>query len=268
MKKLIFIFSFILCFFCCGSVFSQEIVKDQDLFDDIASEYDTGLSDEDLLLEDSLFESKEGTKPNTKEISDPIEGVNRVVFYFNDKVYVYLFTPVSKGYKKVTPKFVRTGIGNFFSNLGSPIRAINNLLQGKVKGAGAETGRFFVNTFLGFLGFVDSASTIDALNTPKEDLGQTFGKWGIGPGFYIVVPFLGPTSLRDGVGTLGNIYIDPLNYVYLPLDEGGYALMGVNGLNNLPPQMELYKTLKDSSLDPYTAAKNAYSQLRQNEIKK
>lgn len=228
---------------------------------------------EDDLFEDSEFSEYETSEKSNKRIDkvfDPIEPVNRGIFYFNDKVYIYIFTPVAKGYKKATPKFARTGISNFFSNLGAPLRVVNNLLQGKIKNAGKETGSFFVNTLLGFFGVVDSAQTIEALHVnDQEDLGQTFGKWGIGPGPYLVIPFLGPSNLRDLTGTIGDHYfIDPVDLVYDPSDEVGYSMTGVDILNSMPGRMEMYKTLKDSALDPYTAARDGYNQLREAKIKK
>jgi phospholipid-binding lipoprotein MlaA len=280
MKKIYFIIAlFFSVFFIFSFSSAQEpsTAKTQavdSLFEDIESDYNdygSDFSDEELLDDDLLSEDISQKNPPDKTFKkdyDPIEPVNRAIFYVNDKVYVYVFTPVAKGYVKATPKFARTGIKNFFSNLGSPLRVLNNLFQGKFKNAGQETGRFFVNTLLGFLGFVDSASTIEGLTPPKEDLGQTFGRWGIGNGPYLVIPLLGPSTLRDTLGMAGEFYINPVDYA-VDIDSKEELIMdATNALNSLPHKMDLYKTLKDSALDPYTAAKNAYIQLRLEQVKK
>lgn len=255
-----------------NSIFSDH---EQSLIEEIESEYNNkktniptdNLLDDDLL-NDGLIEDESFQKNKTEKAYDPFEPVNRAFFNFNDKVYIYVLTPVSKGYVKITPKFARTGIKNFFSNLKSPLRVVNNLLQGKIKHAGAETGKFFVNTFLGFLGFIDSAQVFKSLNPPDEDLGQTFGKWGLSSGPYIIIPFLGPSTLRDSAGMVGEFYIDPVFYAYDLNSKEKLIFDGIKNINSLPARMDLYKTLKDSAFDPYTAAKNAYFQIRQEQVKK
>ncbi|MGM0418318.1 MAG: MlaA family lipoprotein [Thermodesulfobacteriota bacterium] len=268
---------FLCLLFCFLSILSTDLYSqessfsqsEEEVIEDFESDYDDSLLEDDLLSDD-LFEvdksSKKGKKKR-KKVYDPLEPVNRAIFVFNDKVYVYIFTPVSKAYTKITPKFARTGVSNFFFNIGSPLRIANNLLQGKVKNAGAETGRFFVNTFLGFLGFIDSAQTIEGLNPPEEDLGQTFGKWGIGGGPYIVIPFMGPSNFRDAAGMAGEIYLDPADLIYEPDNNEKYILTGINALNSLPAQMEMYKSFTDSAFDPYSSAKDAYNQIRTKRIK-
>jgi phospholipid-binding lipoprotein MlaA len=267
---------FLCLIFCFLSILPADLYSDetsfsqseQEVIKDFESDYNDSSSDDDLLSDD-LFgdEESSATSKEIKKVYDPLEPVNRAVFIFNDKIYFYIFTPVSNTYTKITPKFARTGISNFFSNIGSPLRIANNLLQGKIKTAGAETGRFFVNTFLGFLGFIDSAQTIDGLNPPEEDLGQTFGRWGIGAGPYIVIPFIGPSNLRDAAGMAGEIYLDPADLIYEPSNNEQYILTGIKTLNALPAQMEMYKTLKESAFDPYSSAKDAYNQIRNKKIK-
>lgn len=251
------------------SSFSNESITESNnhdlLINELESDLGDNLLDDDLLSDDNLLNSN---KKEPIQVYDPFEPVNRAIFTFNDKVYTYVLTPVSKGYKKVTPKFARTGITNFFSNLGSPLRICNNLLQGKFKNAGKETGAFFVNTFLGFLGLIDSASSIKGLTPPKEDLGQTFGSWGIGGGPYLILPFLGPSNTRDTIAMTGEFFFDPIDFAYEPKDSEKYLIPGVKILNSLPVKMDVYKTLKDSSFDPYTATRDAYNQLRVNQIKK
>ncbi|MFP5431290.1 MAG: VacJ family lipoprotein [Gammaproteobacteria bacterium] len=130
---------------------------------------------------------------------DPWERFNRKVFAFNDKVDRYFFKPVAKGYRKITPALVDDGITNFFNNLGEPVTIVNDLLQGKVRQSAQDTGRFVVNSTVGIAGLIDVARRID-LPRNDEDFGQTFAKWGLPAGPYVVVPFMYGMSVRDGVG--------------------------------------------------------------------
>ncbi|MGM0622566.1 MAG: MlaA family lipoprotein, partial [Campylobacterota bacterium] len=131
-----------------------------------------------------------------QEVYDPFQGYNRVMTGFNDKFYVYLLNPVTKGYKTVAPKQLRDRFSDFFHNLMFPIRFANNILQGKFEGATIEVGRFLFNTTFGVGGLFDAASA-QGLKVYDEDFGQTLGHYGVGPGPHIVMPFLGPTNLRD-----------------------------------------------------------------------
>lgn len=203
-----------------------------------------------------------------KLVSDPLETFNRGMFVFNDKLYFWVLKPVATGWKKVVPSPARTGLRNFFTNLGAPVRIANNLLQGKIKSAGKETGKFLVNTIWGIGGFLEASRQIPSIhNIPEEDLGQTFGKWGVGNGFYLVLPFLGPTTLRDGVGRVGDAFMNPVNHtdwdweVYL-------ALYGVEAVNATSLRLGDYETMKAASLDPYTVVRNGYIRLREQEVKK
>jgi phospholipid-binding lipoprotein MlaA len=128
---------------------------------------------------------------------DPLEGFNRAMYTFNDKFDRYLLKPVAKGYRAIMPKPVSRGISNFFSNLHDPGIMLNNLLQGKPKQAGSDLGRFLVNTTLGIAGLFDVATKM-GMEKHNEDFGQTLGKWGVGEGPYLVLPFLGPSNVRDG----------------------------------------------------------------------
>lgn len=164
---------------------------------------------------------------------DPWQGFNRVVFRFNDKLDRYALKPVAKGYKKVTPRPVRTGITNFFNNLRSPIVVLNDLLQGKVRNAGSDTARFLVNTTVGLAGFLD-VSTRAGLPMHDEDFGQTLGVWGVPSGPYLVLPFLGPSSVRDGIGYGVDVYAHPrTHYLTLKQNVGITAADAVNTRANL-----------------------------------
>lgn len=140
---------------------------------------------------------------------DPWEGFNRVVFRFNDRVDRYALKPVAKGYRKVTPRPVRTGITNFFRNLKMPVVMLNDLLQGKPRAAGQDLSRFLVNSTLGFVGLVD-ASTVLGIPRNDEDFGQTLAVWGVPNGPYLVLPFLGPSTVRDGAGFGVDVAADPV----------------------------------------------------------
>jgi ABC-type transporter lipoprotein component MlaA len=146
-------------------------------------------------------------------IADPLEPVNRVIFHFNDKLYFWLLRPVAKGYAAVLPEGVRISVRNFFNNISIPVRLVNNLLQLKIKWAGTELLRFGVNSTMGMLGLYDVAKNEMGISVNDEDFGQTLGVWGLGPGFFINWPFIGPSSLRDTAGSAGDYFLEPLNYL-------------------------------------------------------
>jgi phospholipid-binding lipoprotein MlaA len=133
------------------------------------------------------------------QVYDPWEGFNRRVYKFNAQFDTHVFLPVVGGYETVTPKFMRTGISNFFSNLRDIRNFINSVLQLKIEKAAFTSARFTFNTTVGLLGFIDVATPMD-LPQSNEDFGQTLGVWGVGQGPYLVLPLLGPSSVRDGVG--------------------------------------------------------------------
>lgn len=188
---------------------------------------------------------------------DPWEGFNRAVFRFNDRLDRYALKPVAKGYKKVTPRALRTGITNFFTNLNMPVVLINDLLQGKVRAAGSDGARFFVNTTLGFAGFVD-ASTILGIARNDEDFGQTLGVWGVSTGPYLVLPFLGPSSARDGVGFAADVGTSPTTYVLA--DELNISLTAINVVNLRASLLEVEDIVQG---DRYLFFRDLYLQSRE-----
>ena len=198
-------------------------------------------------------------------ISDPFEPLNRVFFEFNDKLYFYALKPIATGYKAALPETARVGVSAFFNNLSFPIRFANCLLQGKAEGAAMEFARFVVNTSLGIGGFVDVA-TQEGFRRYDEDLGQTFGAWGAGPGFYICWPFLGPSSVRDTIGTVGDGFLDPVNYALRDTIEN-FSVRAYYAVNRTSLTLGDYESLKDAALDPYLALKDAYYQNRKAKIK-
>jgi phospholipid-binding lipoprotein MlaA len=194
------------------------------------------------------------------QISDPLAPVNRVIFQFNDKLYFWVLKPAAQGYNVIFREDIRNCIANFFSNLLTPVRVANCILQGKFKAAGTETARFFVNTTMGVLGFGDAGKVIFHLEISDEDLGQTLGVYGIGNGFYIVWPIVGPSTLRDSVGFGGDLFVNPLTY----LEPFGLAA-GVGGyrrFNDLSLRIGEYEAIKAAAIEPYTAVRDGYIQFR------
>jgi phospholipid-binding lipoprotein MlaA len=197
--------------------------------------------------------------PAKKDPRDPFERVNRATYKFNDTVDRAVLKPVAKGYKKVTPGFVQTGVANFFSNLEQPTVIISDLLQAKFKPAFSDTGRFLMNTTIGLGGLLDPATSA-GLDRNDEDLGQAFGKWGIGPGPYLMVPLFGPSDLRDGIGSIGQVYTDPVHYV--ERDAWRYSINGVGVINLRAGLLETDQALANT-FDKYAFIRNAYLQRRE-----
>lgn len=190
---------------------------------------------------------------------DPFESFNRTMFSFNQTLDKYVAAPVARGYKRVTPQPVRTGIGNFFSNLYQPTVIINDLLQGEFAQAGQDTLRFAVNTVFGFGGLIDIA-TPAGMPANHQDFGLTFAKWGIPDGPYLVLPVVGSSSVRDGIGLLPYYYAtDPRGYV--DDDAARYALYGVAAIDTRSRFLGIEKLLEVQS-DPYTFSREAYRQRR------
>ena len=158
------------------------------------------------------FAEESAEKPKVK-ISDPLQPVNRAFFQFNDGLYFWVLKPVATGYGKVAPEPFRHSIRRAFVNIRFPVRLINNLLQGKFKGAGVETARFLVNSTVGIGGLFDPAQEEWELQPFLEDLDQTFGFYRLPPGPYLNWPIFGPSSIRGTVGTIGDSFLTPLHYV-------------------------------------------------------
>ena len=212
-----------------------------------------------------LLDTGAEEQPPPATVADPIEPFNRAIFTFNDKAYYWFFKPVAKGYNVVVPQGVRVAVRNFFSNLATPIRAANNLLQGKFRATGTELLRFTINSTIGMAGLFDPAHDGFHLEKKDADLGQTLGRYNLGQGMYLVLPFVGPTTLRDGAGLAGDLFLDPLSYVR-PLE----ASVGVNAYkreNDLSLRIGEYEDLTGSALDPYVAVRDAYAQHRAGKVR-
>ena len=214
----------------------------------------------DELLDDDIS--------SNAEIADPLEGLNRSIFAFNDYVYNNVFSPFTKAYVKAVPQPARKGVDNFFDNLEYPVRLASNVLQFKFQRATYETARFLVNSTAGVAGFMDVAKTDFNLEVPEEDIGQAFGAWGIDHGFYVIIPFIGPSSLRDFVGRFGANVIDPISEPSSQIDDSQdrFALQAVDTVNDLPEIIDLYESITESAIDPYTAVRDGYAQFRARQV--
>ncbi len=199
------------------------------------------------------------------QVYDPIEPVNRGVYWLNDKLYVYLFKPVAKGWR-VVPAPARVSISNFFSNLTTPVRAANALLQLKIGGVFDEVYRLVINSTIGIGGLFDPAASVAGVEKVEEDLGQTFGHYGVGSGPYLVLPIFGPSNLRDGVGRFGDTFLDPLPYALR--DNEVIALKVLDGENELSLDKDTYEGIKKHEIDPYLFIRNAYEQRRAAKVSK
>lgn len=220
-----------------------------------------------ILHELDAEEDEEFLNTYTQVVADPIEGWNRAMFALNDALIDYALRPLHDGYRYITPEFVRTGISNFFHNALFPVRFLNNLFQGRGYAAGVEMSRFVLNTTAGLGGLIDVAQYKKAVvPVHDEDLGQTFGVWGIGEGFYIVWPILGPSTVRDSVGLVGDHFLDPVSYI-----RPNIAAIGISagrGFNDLDSSLDLYDDLKKSAVEPYSSVRDAYVQYRRAQIEK
>lgn len=210
---------------------------------------------------------------------DPWESLNIKVFEFNRQFDRWLLKPVAKGYNFVVPNIVQVGISNFFYNARVTPRFMNNLFQLKFKGAGIEAGRFVINTTVGIVGFFDVAQRFDLL-TPEEDTGQTLGFYGIKQGPYVVLPFMQPYTVRDLVGYVGDIALNPIYWLVLPIIEIGaipsviphynslttslilITARGTEIVNDRSLNLEKYQGVEESTVDLYAAVRNAYLQRR------
>ena len=239
----------------------SETETDEDLEDE---EFDDGFEDE--------FESAE------KEIFDPLSGYNTVMTQFNDGFYVYVLDPVARGYEWVMPDLAQSGVKNFFHNLLFPIRFVNNALQLKPINAGEELFRFIINSTVGIFGLWDPAKEWFDLEAHEEDFGQTLGYYGVGGGFHIVLPFLGPSNLRDMFSLYPDMQMDPVYYVEnrpynLPKKEGEYLgmsrqavqqtnLLILKTVNQESLRIGQYENLKKDAIELYPFLRDVYEQNR------
>jgi phospholipid-binding lipoprotein MlaA len=210
-------------------------------------------------------------KSADKEVFDPLEGYNRWMTAINDKFYIYMFDPVSRAYAVVVPKPARIGVSNAFNNLKFPIRFTNNLLQFKFDSGMKELGRFMINSTIGVFGLFDVAQA-GGIEAQEEDFGQTLGYYGVGAGPHIVLPFFGPSNLRDTLGLTMDAFIDPttnasLRYQIPDNTEKALGLSAAYYLNKNSLHLGEYQNLKKDALDVYTFFRDSYEQKRAKDIK-
>lgn len=194
---------------------------------------------------------------------DPLEGINRGIYKFNDVADRYAMQPVAKAYKAVAPSPMRTGISNFFSNLGTLTTVVNDLLQLKFAQAFTDAGRFVINSTFGLAGFIDVAS-MDKIEKHNEDFGQTLGHWGIGPGAYLVLPILGPSTVRDAGGLVVDVSTsDPITYLHNIGEVRTYnQVRAVQLLDRRTQLLDATDLVDNASIDPYAFMRDAYLQRR------
>ncbi len=222
-----------------------------------------GKGGQDAFFDDLYQEAQTGAV----QVYDPLEPVNRVFFQFNDRFYFWVAKPAARGYRAVVPTEIRTCIKNFFYNLLAPIRIVNCLLQGKGGSAGNELLRLTINTTAGLGGLADVADRYPELKSADEDFGQTLGVWGVGNGFYLVIPFLGPSTARDGLASVGDQYLSPVNWAVDSFGDG-VAVFAFRHLNSVSFRIGDYEALKAAALDPYAAFRDGYVQSRDSKIRK
>jgi len=200
----------------------------------------------------------------TQANKDPLEGLNRGIYKFNDTADKAVLKPIAGAYKAVIPSPVRSGVNNFFSNLNTFTTMINNLLQGKFSKAMDDAGRFVMNSTFGIAGLVDVAS-MDNVPKNNEDFGQTLGYWGVGNGAYIVLPLLGPSTLRDTGGFIvDTLAFDPITYV----DDPRYRneLRMTKYIDKRSQYLPASDLLDEAALDPYAFMRDAYLQRRASQV--
>jgi len=215
----------------------------------------------------------------TGTANECFEGISRTMFKLNHSLDKAIFKPIAKGYRAL-PAPIRKGIGNATSNLRSLLSVSNNLLQGDIKGAGNTAGRFAINTTVGILGVFDPASKLGLEKQGKEDFGQTMGVWGAESGCYFVMPILGPTTTRDAIGLVGNVFLDPVyqithnseisnsvvgndNYS----EHNYYYYRGTDTIDFRAKNIESFDSIEENSIDLYASLKSLYLQNREKQIK-
>lgn len=241
-------------------------------------ESEDGLISEGQGNESEFFDPFDESDHAQVKDYDPFEPVNSAVFEFNYRLDKYVVKPVAKVYNFFIPPDVQQSFSNVFQNIRFVPRLFNNLFQAKFQGAGIELSRFLINSTLGVGGLFDPAKIMFELETPQEDLGQTLGTYGVPPGPFIMIPLLGPFTLRDGIGFIGDTFLDPFNWLVLPIFEIAdaprliqhdptisYARLGMSGgetVNLRSLTLEKFQGVEEGTLDLYGAVRNAYLQQR------
>ena len=212
------------------------------------------------------------SKNKPKSVKDCFETVNRGIFAFNQFLDGVIFEPVARGYRYI-PSPIRTGTGNAVGNLSNLVTVPNNLLQGDIKQAGVNTARFAINTTVGILGIFDPAAALGFEKEEKEDYGQTLGSWGVGPGCYVVLPILGPSTVRDTVGTVATFVggdpwynVTTRNDTHYFKESDYYGTRITGGIDFRAKNIDSLESIEKNSIDFYASIRSLYLQDRQQKI--
>ena len=227
-----------------------------------------------LALDGSMMvaQAPSGSRPSQPPLDaaieeyDPWESFNEAMFTFNRNLDKYVLKPAAQAYNFVVPDELQQMIDRGFDNIRVVPRVVNNLLQAKWAGAGREIARFLINSVVGIGGLWDMAKQEWGIEKSKEDFGQTLGVWGAGPGPYLILPFLPPMTIRDGIGTAVDGAMDPLSY-FLPFIWERFAMKAGDIVNDRSLNLELFEGVEETTVDLYTAVRNAYLQRRARQIK-
>jgi phospholipid-binding lipoprotein MlaA len=217
--------------------------------------------DADLLDDDSFNSEDQSYETSSEEVYDPLEKMNRGIFAFNHQLDRFLIRPITLGYRHVVPQPGRKAVHNMLRNLGEPITFLNAGFQGNPGGAFSALGRFMINSSFGIAGLLD----ITKSDADRHDFGETLGHYHTGPGPYLVLPILGPSNIRDGVGLVADTFSDPFYYLLNPYQNLGRSF--AKGLDKRESVLNLTDEINRTSLDPYATYRSLYSQHRQSKIK-
>ena len=240
---------------------------------DVAKKINVLENNVSMQVEDEDFEDFEDDV-SLKEVYDPFISYNRTMTSINDSLYINILKPMDNVYKFLTSQNIRNSIGNFFNNLYFPMYFINNILQGKVDGTFIETGRFLVNSTIGVAGIFDPAKNKLGLYPHKEDFGQTLGFYGVGSGPHIVIPFFGPSNLRDLISMIPDAAVSPIDYVERPwftITKTYWGFLGIKAVekfNNVSLYSIQYDQIRKDAVDLYPYLRDIYEQKREDDIRR
>lgn len=247
----------------------NKAIEDGELKHAVSAQQPDNIRKEDTTTANTTQEDEELQHDDVESepslVKDPLQPYNRAIFTFNDKTYHYFVKPIYTGYNSMVPEKARISVKNFFTNIKMPVRFFNCLFQGKLKGAGTELARFVINSTVGVAGFFDPAKSKFHLERHERDFGQTLAKHKMNSGIYIVWPFLGPSTVRDTVGLVGDAALNPLSWIsyffLTPLEGfGNYSYDAVNDFSI--DKGQTYESITGPAIDPYIALQDSYIQNR------
>ncbi|MEA3347531.1 MAG: VacJ family lipoprotein [Pseudomonadota bacterium] len=250
-RKTIIAFVLLFCFFSISALLTPSVGQADSTVAEVTAEPD----------EYAEYDEEVG------DLYDPWEPMNRSIFTFNDRLHLWIIEPTSSGYEKVTPSILRSGLRNFFNNLLEPTRIINCLLQGRFQDAEETFLRFALNTTAGVGGIMDPG-TYEELKSHKGQFFQTFAKYGVSSGPFLVLPFFGPSDIRGTVGLVGDAVVSPLFFALYDKPEVALAVQSVYTINQTSFKLGEYEKLLSGALDPYVAVRDAYVQNQQEMLEK